>query len=1344
MIRLYDAAGNLLATNDNGAPDGRNAKLSYKVPKNGGGDFYVEVKSSSATPGTTTGEYILSVKGSTSTLPQFEVIETNPVDGSRVSIPPQQFEVSFNDTVSIPSLQGSDFLFNGVPAAGVTIVDGDTVQFQIALAKEGLNTFSIVGGSIKDIQGTAVSAYSGSFILDTTPPVVVATTPNEGQVLPAGPVTISVTFSEPMDTTTIGPSQLPVYGLYSATTNFPSSSSWNADGTVLTLTYDNLPEDAYEVRLVGDDINFQDLVGLDLDGDLDHIQGGTFVLQFYTDAGTRQIRVPLTAVQPRGSLIYQTPYASSGVIAPLPSDTDDFTIKLEANQTITVLVDGVSAGLQASVAVFGPGGAEVGSTSTAPAPGGTALLQTAPAQTAGTYTVRVGSASGQGSYSVRLIVNAAIEEEVHGGSRNDSIADAQSLADSFLDLGGGISRGAVLGKSDGGAGYQAMAEPSEFIDISGTGHAVLQGSDFDWIWLSPTDLEGFQFTLYGSTNDNLYVTADGYLYLPAGYGGYVNAMVRDLVIFGSQNAAVFWQVLGSGDEQKLVVQWNEVGFYGYNGNDPVTFEAVLSEADGSVRFNYLDLQTDVPDANEGQNSTVGISGYPNGIYESLLLPTNNTPNEFVGTGRSTLIAEMPPTVDYYTIQLDAGQSATLGVSSLADISGLVLQIRDASDNVLAESAGGTGSFDAVISDFVAESTGTYYAVISSASPGDYSLIVTRNAAFETEPNDAITTVQDLGVDTSVLGGVETDVRTLVDSFSGGLSYNEGLVVDGGTLYVVSRGNNSILRYNASTGDFLGVLASDNGLNDPVGMILGPDNNLYVANLGGNTVVRFNPVTGESLGEFVTSGSGGLSGAVGLAFGPDGNLYVASLYNSSILCYDGSTGAFLNTFVSANSGGLWGPDDLTFGPDGNLYVSSQWNNGVIRFNGNTGAPIDTFVSPNSGGLSQPLGVRFGLDGNLYVASFQNAQVLRYEGPSGATPGAFVDAAISWSDVSLSGPTEITFDADGFLYVSSRGTNSVVRSGGSNPDFYKVTVTAGGQLTFTIATPGDETGEFVNVLDPVVRLYDAGGNQINWEDDLAAGEYFIEVTGADNSTGEYVLSVQQNMSVVPRTTADGEAESLAVSRIVSSEVEHPWCNRIQPADVSNDGSVSPLDALMIINSLNADGSRSLPRGEAIQVGRPFYDVNRDDAVSPIDALQVINYLSNPESGQIVVEVLPASEPAKVPTAPVLKQVVVPENRIPVTKMPTHSPSPAYPVVRGPFTDVLPPAGNAKLDAHILPPAGDATLAAHIWGDPNQDWLFADRELAMKSWAGDVAAAWPARKNWQDLMFQPGRRRPFDGDK
>ena len=588
IVRLYDAEGKWLATNDNGASDGRNAKLSYKVPKNGGGTFYVEVAASLATSKVTSGEYILSVKGSNRTLPPFVVTETDPADESRVYTAPQQFEVSFNDTVSVPTLQGTDFLLNDRPARGVTSVDGDTVQFEnalafqwtpdlggnshyylltsspkpwldaqaeavslggnlvtvndqaeqnflkraffsgpdkfrnfwmgindiaqegnfvwasgepvtytnwtppyqpddfgigedggeinwdafynnggwndgaidfktygiieltslpagFALAKEGLNTFSIVSGSIKDIQGTSVTAYNGSFILDTTPPVVTATTPSEDDFVTPGAVTISVTFSESMDTTTIGPSQLSVYGSYYASNYVPSISSWNPDSTVLTLTYDNLPEDAYELRLVGDDVNFQDLLGLDLDGNRDLVEGGTFILQFYVDGGIRSIPVPLEAVQPMGSLIYQTPSAASGTIAP-NSDTDDWTISLDPGQTITVLLNPANE-LVGMVEVIGPDTSSLGS-ATGVGPYSSVLLQTIPAGEAGTYTVRIGGAFGTaGRYSFELTVNAALEEEALGGQTNSDLPGAQSINGSFIPLVSGADRGAVRGVS---------------------------------------------------------------------------------------------------------------------------------------------------------------------------------------------------------------------------------------------------------------------------------------------------------------------------------------------------------------------------------------------------------------------------------------------------------------------------------------------------------------------------------------------------------------------------------------------------------------------------------------------------------------------------------------------------------------------------------------------------------------------------------------------------------------------------------------------------------------------------------------------------------------------------------
>src|SRR5262249_13446602 len=121
----------------------------------------------------------------------------------------------------------------------------------------------------------------------------------------------------------------------------------------------------------------------------------------------------------------------------------------------------------------------------------------------------------------------------------------------------------------------------------------------------------------------------------------------------------------------------------------------------------------------------------------------DAPNAFVGTGRSTEIALIPPSPDFYSFHLDAGQSATVGVKALASISGLVLQIQDESGNLLAQSAGGTSRFDSPISDFVAPHSGTYYAVTSGQSMGDYSLVVTRSAVFDTEPNNSVATAQPL-------------------------------------------------------------------------------------------------------------------------------------------------------------------------------------------------------------------------------------------------------------------------------------------------------------------------------------------------------------------------------------------------------------------------------------------------------------------------------------------------------------------------------------------------------------------------------------------------------------------------
>ncbi len=70
-----------------------------------------------------------------------------------------------------------------------------------------------------------------------------------------------------------------------------------------------------------------------------------------------------------------------------------------------------------------------------------------------------------------------------------------------------------------------------------------------------------------------------------------------------------------------------------------------------------------------------------------------------------------------------------------------------------------------------------------------------------------------------------------------------------------------------------------------------------------------------------------------------------------------------------------------------------------------------------------------------------------------------------------------------------------------------------------------------------------------------------------------------------------------------------------DVNNDGFVSPIDVLILVNSLNNGSSGLLPvegtpagsNGEG-GAGRYFMDVNGDNYLSPLDALMVINELNN----------------------------------------------------------------------------------------------------------------------------------------
>ncbi|MEZ6120177.1 MAG: tandem-95 repeat protein [Pirellulaceae bacterium] len=91
-------------------------------------------------------------------------------------------------------------------------------------------------------------------------------------------------------------------------------------------------------------------------------------------------------------------------------------------------------------------------------------------------------------------------------------------------------------------------------------------------------------------------------------------------------------------------------------------------------------------------------------------------------------------------------------------------------------------------------------------------------------------------------------------------------------------------------------------------------------------------------------------------------------------------------------------------------------------------------------------------------------------------------------------------------------------------------------------------------------------------------------------------------------EGLASNVAIVTVTVSRP--PWQNPNDALDVNNDGFISPIDALLVINELNANGSRALdppPIASPPFSPPPFVDVSGDDYLSPIDALLVINHLN-----------------------------------------------------------------------------------------------------------------------------------------
>ena len=343
---------------------------------------------------------------------------------------------------------------------------------------------------------------------------------------------------------------------------------------------------------------------------------------------------------------------------------------------------------------------------------------------------------------------------------------------------------------------------------------------------------------------------------------------------------------------------------------------------------------------------------------------------------------------------------------------------------------------------------------------------------------------------------------------------DAIIGPDGNLYVSGWISDDVLRYNPTTGAFIDefVAAGSGGLDSAAGLAFGPDGHLYVASRLTSEVLRYQGPGAASPGAFIDVFADvgpiaiGVEEPEGLVFGPDGHLYVSDFTLDAVYKFDGITGAPILTtghplgeFVAPNAGGLNAAEDLVFGSDGNLYVANDNGNNVLRYNGMTGAFIDEFVAAGDGGLMFAQGLRFGPDGNFYVGSWGSDRVLRYQGLDGVSPGAFIDeyagagsglAETTYFDfipghqvtVISNNPPVITNLAGDTLNYTEDDAATVIEQG------VDVTVTDGdstdfdtGNLTVSVFAGGDATEDVLSIRDqgPGVGNISVAGANVSYD-------------------------------------------------------------------------------------------------------------------------------------------------------------------------------------------------------------------------------------------------------------------------
>jgi len=462
--------------------------------------------------------------------------------------------------------------------------------------------------------------------------------------------------------------------------------------------------------------------------------------------------------------------------------------------------------------------------------------------------------------------------------------------------------------------------------------------------------------------------------------------------------------------------------------------------------------------------------------------------------------------DYFNIgQLQAGDILTITQSgsgssrgTLGDPLVQLYSTTSGSTTVTAnDDAGYPTFFDALVYRFTITTTDTYYVRANKFSgTGSYQLALylentgtapTTGGTFvtEVESNNTVASANNASTSWRAVGYRSTITGTAADS--------------------------DFFRYTFNAGDLITARLTAGG---------GLDARLNIRNAAG-TIVAAEPGASTALGAS--------SAIYGYRVATAGTYYVEVLPNS------GSGSYTLDIDLSANTA------PPTAQPDTDLYSFTLGAGEAVAIG------MDAL---NAGTINLSLLDAGGFAVATGVAGATNYdQTLTFTAVGGGTYYASVVGSNVDYNLVVSRGAALDREAnDSFAAAQLLTGNRAFGAVSGSDDWYVFPATAGQLLTLTTATPGDGPGEFVNLLDPLIELYDPSNVLVASDDNSAldgrnavltkaaamTGDYRVRVRGAGGTAGEYVLALSASNDPPPAVAGtpivnDGSAQRSRVDSL-----------------------------------------------------------------------------------------------------------------------------------------------------------------------------------------------------------------------